>query len=63
MVGRRGRCLSQGHSNDYKENVTMNEQNIELLDENIKEKMKRAKRFEKRIKSKKRKKDYKTLSK
>ena len=56
MVGRRGRCLSRGHSSDYKENVTMNEQTAELLDERIKEKMKRAKKFEKRkrIENKKR---------
>jgi hypothetical protein len=63
VVGRRGRYLSRGHSSDNKENVTMNEQNIELLDERSKEKMKRAKKFENRIKNKKRKKDYKTLSK
>jgi hypothetical protein len=41
----------------------MNEQKFELLDERSKVKMKRAKKFEKRIKSKKREKDYKTLSK
>lgn len=63
MVGIRGRCLSRGHFSDYKENVIMNEQKIDLLDERSKIKMKRAKKFEKRIKSKKREKDYKTLSK
>jgi hypothetical protein len=63
VVGRRGRCLSRGHSSDYKENVTMNKQITELLDERSRVKMKRAKKFEKRIRSKKREKDYKPLSK
>lgn len=41
----------------------MNEQKTDVLDERSKEKMKRAKKFEKRLKSKKGKKDYKILSK
>ena len=41
----------------------MNEQKIELLDERIKVKMKRAKKYERRIKYKKGEKNYKTSSK
>jgi hypothetical protein len=63
VVGRRGRCLSRGQPSDYKENVTMNEQKIELFDKRSKEKMKRAKKYERRIKDKKGEKDYKTSSK
>jgi len=63
VVGRCGRCLSRGHSSDYKENVTMNEQKIELFDKRSREKMKRAKKYERRRKYKKGEKDYKTSSK
>ena len=64
MVGKQAAGAYHGViPNYYKENVTMNEQKTELLDERSKEKMKRARKFEKRIKSKKKGKDYKTLSK